>query len=455
MSVDCMRHSGYFAAAIAVASVVSCGCGGAGHSADERDAREAGNQQASRPQRAREPDHGTPEVLQLRVPESESAQVEFSGGAAFDHFGSSVAFDGSWMVVGAPGSDQQGKNAGAAGVFKLVNGSWVQVQSLSPEDLRPHDAFGHSVAVRDGVIAIGVPKRSAVYVFDLVNGRWSPAAVLSPGADAHDVAFGTAVAITSDLIAVGDHGDDSHAEDGGAVYLFRRQAAGWILEHRCVAADPQRHEMLGFSVDIEPDVLVAGAYGNRSHGPYAGGAHVFERDGETWKWTAFLAPANVAPLEEAGSSVAIDGSTVVVGARGNGERAERAGAAHVFARVDSEWEFVDTLYASNAKPGDAFGAAVALRGDTILVGAHFADDAGPGTGAAYVYRQRGDQWVQESTLLASDRTTNSEFGSSVALGEGWLGVGALRGSTRTGDGQEMTASGAVYLFHRSHVAKSR
>lgn len=143
---------------------------------------------------------------------------------------------------------------------------------------------------------------------------------------------------------------------------------------------------------------------------------------------------------EFGFAVAIDGEWAVVGARFDGTAASQAGAAYVLRRSADGWTQVAQLLASDASATDEFGYSVAIRGDRILVGARRDDPRALNSGSAYVFRREINGWVQEAKLVPSDGQSGDEFGASVAIGDGWLVVGAPL------DDDTGSNSGSVYFF---------
>src|SRR5262249_11922680 len=136
--------------------------------------------------------------------------------------------------------------------------------------------------------------------------------------------------------------------------------------------------------------------------------YIFVRSGSTWYQWAKLT-ASDAPGGEFGNSVALGRDTALVGAFG---RNFGTGAAYVFGRSGTTWTQQAELTASDAASGDVFGHSVALSGSTALVGAI---DKTSHTGAAYVFVRSGTSWTQQAELAASDAAPGDGFGISVAL----------------------------------------
>lgn len=205
------------------------------------------------------------------------------------------------------------------------------------------------------------------------------------------------------------------------------------------------------------------------------------RDGTAWSQDAELQSKSVAAGARFGYSVAVSGSSVIVGAPGEATRAETAedaepapaiagGAAHVFVRGKHGWEEQALLSATRdpavaaGTAGDLFGASVKLVGDTALVGAYGEDSnaagldgdarnaAAPNSGAVYLFTRSGDAWGTPTYIKASNTRGGDEFGRHTALASDGFVVGASNedGGARGPDGNQADVSapnsGAAYSF---------
>lgn len=147
-----------------------------------------------------------------------------------------------------------------------------------------------------------------------------------------------------------------------------------------------------------------------------------------------------------GSAVAIDGATAIISSPQPGSATggipAGPGRAYIFTNEGGTWAQTAVLTADDGTDGDFFGYAVALQGDTALVGAHFVTINGHAQqGAVYVFRRANGAWTQSQKLVADDGTTQSFFGASVALDGDHAFVGAY-GSTVNGN----FGQGAVYAY---------
>jgi hypothetical protein len=127
-----------------------------------------------------------------------------------------------------------------------------------------------------------------------------------------------------------------------------------------------------------------------------------------------------------GDAVAISGSTAVVGAPG---KSSNTGAAYVFVRSGTAWSEQAKLTDPHGVANDDFGASVAISGSTALVGA---SGKNSGTGAAYAFARSGTAWSRQATLKASDGAAGNNFGASVAISSSTAVIGAPFKNSTTG-----------------------
>ncbi|MFM7052133.1 MAG: FG-GAP-like repeat-containing protein [Planctomycetota bacterium] len=174
-------------------------------------------------------------------------------------------------------------------------------------------------------------------------------------------------------------------------------------------------QFFGTSVATDSNRAVFGAPGLFFS---VGAATIFERgSGNAWSFSTTLQGSQAAAGDEFGYSVALDGDLVAVGAPGaGGPLSSTQGAAFVFKRIGTAWIEVARLTASDGAAGDDFGFSVALKGDTLIVGAPGDDiNSQADRGSAYVFRNTsGNTWTQEFKLGAADGAAGDQLGWSVA-----------------------------------------
>lgn len=412
-----------------------------------------------------------------------------------DVFGFSVYVSGNTAVVGAPGedsasssvngnqSDNTSTQAGAAYIFVQNGVGWSQQAYLKAANSDARDRFGYSVVVSGDTVVVGAPGEAAgdgaAYVFVRNGTNWSQQAYLraSNSNIIESSNFGFSVALSDDTIVVGAPGE---ARSAGAAYVFVRDGTSWSEQAYLKASNAEAFDEFGYSVSVSGDTVVVGArfedsaadgvngdQGNYSENFFAGAAYIFVRNGTSWDQQAYLKASNSDGRDFFGTSVAVSGDTVVVGAIGerssavgvNSDQSNNdftaAGAAYVFVRNDRIWSQQAYLKAlNNSQPFGRFGFSVAVSGDTVVVGAMGEAIANVGNvaGAVHMFVRNETIWSQEARLKASNGDAGDQFGFSVAVSNDTVVASSLDEDSAAvginGDQSDNTAegSGAVYVF---------
>ena len=324
-----------------------------------------------------------------------------------DNLGYSVAVSGDYAVAGAFSEDGGGTNRGAVYVFERNyggNDNWGQMAKLVASDDDDSFYFGFSVALSGDYVVVGAfledglgTDRGAAYVFYRNQGgtdNWGQVAKLT-ASDADDSdQFGHSVAIGGDNVVVGAHYEDGLGTNRGAAYVYGRNQGGadnWGQVTKLTASNPENAAYFGYSVAVRGDFAVVGAYGEDGTGTNLGAAYIFDRNfggSDSWGQVTKLMASDAEDIDEFGTSVAIDGDYVVVGAYLEDGAGTSLGAAYVFYRNSpnpDDWGEVMKLTASDAEDQDWFGYSVAISGDYAVVSAAYEDDAGTNAGALYIF----------------------------------------------------------------------
>ena len=399
-------------------------------------------------------------------PIAQQAYLKASNAGQVDYFGYAVAVSGDTVVIGAYGEDGSAtvvngptdgvlRNSGAAYVFVRNGGTWMQQAYLKASNSSEDDYFGEAVAISEDTIIIGARRRD-----------------------------------TTPAEYTGQPGDSRLGS--GAAYVFVRNGTTWSQQAYLKASNFNGGDYFGHSVAVAGDTLVVGAIYEDSStvtvnsvpdesAVKSGAAYVFERTGTAWIEQAYLKATNAGAGDEFGTSVAVSGNTILVGAvwedggssgvNGVSDDAlTSSGASYVFVRNGVTWSQQAYLKASNTGEGYRFGNSVALSGDTAVVGSYTEDsrttgvnstpnENGESSGAAYVFVRDGENWSQQAYLKASNTFPTDYFGYSVSISENTLVVGAhLEKSSTTGvnSTQNFGAfhSGAAYVFVRNGITWS-
>lgn len=419
-----------------------------------------------------------------------------------DYFGTRVSISGDTLVVGASGegstentitndttasTNNAEPNAGAVYVYRRTGTEWAQeayVKAANAQGYIPYnppvtsgqspDYFGSQVAVNADTFVVGVSQEDASQS-TITNGT---------GASANN-----------------------SASDSGAVYVYRRSGSVWAQEAFIKASNVGQYDNFGSSVSLHGDTLAVGAPNEDSNqtvitnGPTAssnndatesGAVYVFRRNGTQWAQEAFVKAANADVYDHFGVSVAVSGDVLVVGAPEedsdqktitNGSTASvenilgDSGAAYIYRRLGIEWAQEAYVKAANVggyintnNSGDRFGYAVAVSGETVVVGAYHedssqstitnsssasSDDSLKKSGAVYIYRRLGNMWSQEAYVKGVNAGNDDYFGSSVSISGDTLAVGAygedsnqstVTNGPAASQSNNSSDSGAVYIY---------
>jgi hypothetical protein len=315
-----------------------------------------------------------------------------SDGGPVHLFGTSTAIDGDRVLIGSPNADGLARASGAAYSWTRSGSDWTLEQKLFSPDGDTDQRFGMAVDLEGDRAVIGSnwddpagAYSGSAHVFALSGGSWSQEGevVASDGHEGDE--FGRAVALSGDRIAIGAPGADAGAENAGAVYVFVKVGGAWLEEARLTSVHAHFNAMLGSSVALEGDRLVAGApqCGNCVT---PGWASVFHRDVSGWHEEQLLIPPDGHDLDRYGNSVAIQGETILVGAPYHDYPVESAGAFYVWRPCDGIWQAEALGTSNDAFDFDEFAFSVALDADTIAVGVWRDDDYGSFSGSAYTFR---------------------------------------------------------------------
>lgn len=300
--------------------------------------------------------------------------------------------------------------------------------------------FSRSLRLALGVVALAcVSHLSAQMIPDALAlqqgtasgpGKWAETVLTS------DAEYGRAVALDGDTLVVGApfHDPGLPGIASGTAFVYRRANGVWTLEQQLQPTTAEPYVLFGWSADIDGDTIVVGAYG---WSDFNGGIFIFERNGATW--TQVARRTATAGADYFGETVAISGDLVVAGHRADNSF---RGAVHTFERnVGGLDNWGETGKVTADAIGDEFGSSVAIDGDTLVVGAPYDDDKGSNSGSVDVYTRNGtDRWAFQQRLVVATGIANERFGNRVALEEDLLAIGTANGGFSRDN---------VYLWRRS------
>lgn len=365
----------------------------------------------------------TIDPLVVRDPSILQGPVTDTGNVVGSRFGSTIASDGSRLMVRAGADfDPAGRCFGKVYTFKNEAGIWSFESQLIPPAALLTDAtgeFGSSIAIHGNTAVVGNPisfSKGQVHVYEFSGSSWQHvtrfqrADGLSPFDSSAD--FGRAVAVWGDVIVAGDpSAKPPSMETEGMVFAYRKTNGQWVDDGRLAPPAGPLPYALGQSLALQDGRAFVGA--DRA-------VHIFERTPAGWSQTERLTAPAFAEFPF-GAPLAVSGETLAVGTTdlfGNSN-----GAVHLFRQEAGAWNHQARLAVqggpSSLGEEKSFGDSIALSGDLCLVGATRLVPPGIADyGAVIAFTCTGGVWTREADLFAATGT-----GESVALAGGFAFVG--------------------------------
>ena len=223
----------------------------------------------------------------------------------------------------------------------------------------------------------------AAYIFKLQNGNWLESMKLVPSDGASRMLFGSSVSLANNRALIGAHLDNEGGIYAGAAYVYESpNGAVWNETAKLTSLNPSETDQLGVSVSLSGNRALLGAYTNES-GTASGSAYVFENDGNQWQQTAHIVPDGLNEMDFFGQSVSLAGNRALIGAQHDQDNGFNSGAAFYYelSNTTGVWDEKQKLGASNGSSEDFFGRSVSLLGNRALVGTPRRN----AIGLAYVY----------------------------------------------------------------------
>ena len=358
-------------------------------------------------------------------------------GQAGAQFGHVVAISGDIAIVGDRSGSITGLNGpGAAYVYVRDGADWVAQQKLLADDGENGNNFGVSVAVSGDTAA--VVGDGAVYIFTRTGTVWTQQDKIAAG-----TARASSVALDGDTVLFGaSTDDDAGGVSTGAAYVYVRLGNVWMQQQKLLADDGVEGDRFGDKVALHVDTALIGAAGCCNPGfgfGDSGTAYVFVRANALWSQQQKLHPPDLEADDFYGSALAVQGDTALIGAPNDRIGGIAFGSVYQFERNGGVWVEQQKLLAEDGADNDLFGSAVGLDERLAVIGAQGDDSGVPNSGSAYLLQRAASGWEQHE-FFADDAASSDVFGGAAAISGGTIVVGA-RDDDDSGD-----ASGSAYIF---------
>lgn len=333
-----------------------------------------------------------------------------SATTAGDLFGFSVSIDGEYAIIGAPQNYPYSLHGnGAAYIFKYEDSKWVEKAKLTVSNSDSTYGFGYKVEISGEYVIIGAEGIKDGYV-------WTSSLIFHRTGEKWFEQFrlndGDSWDINGDYAVIG-----STSEEGtsGAVYVFKRNGESWVQDARLTSSNPVWLGWFGTSVAIDGSYLIVG----ESQTSGKGAAYIFKRDSSTWFEEARITPRGAQYYDHFGSQVDLSGVHAIIGA-------SNSKLSYIYQRNDIGWTEIMRI--------NGYGDIVAIDGDYVLIGGELEN-------SAYVFKRVGDKWPENARLLTrpltsrwlSDESFLSISGNYCIIGAPW-------------DNEDYSGAGVAYIF---------
>tara|TARA_R110002072_G_scaffold103494_4_gene226991 strand:- start:57 stop:1400 length:1344 start_codon:yes stop_codon:yes gene_type:complete len=345
-----------------------------------------------------------------------SQELSSTNPTNFDRFGAAVDIGEGLVIVGARLDDTASTNGGLAYVFNANTGAFIR--QLEGSNITPGDEFGASVAIHGNIILVGAqyhnfgPTNSgAAYFFNASTGAQTR--FVGPSDAANNDWFGESVAINSVISLVSAPNTSNNDGTRGAVFAFLNSTMKQLVK---ITPPVNRGNVrFGSSLAMNEIFFVVGAPGDSSPTtPFPGEAYIYSV--ATGLPTELLIADTPDPASQFGWDVDIDGNIVVIGAKSDDAFGDAAGAVYVFDATNGNQ--LMRLGSPNPEIEGNFGSSVAIGNGVIVVGADRESGVDYGSGAVYIFDSSTYELI--TSVLPDELERNSKFGGVIAIKDGTI-----------------------------------
>lgn len=384
-------------------------------------------------------------------------------GTMFGEFGSKVATNGVDVAISSAKKDSNSYAIGSVQIFTRNGTDW---STLDPTEVKfysgiQYDEFGSDLALTADRLIVGATGDSKTYIYHKTTSSWYSATldqVISHGVGSN-TEFGFGVATSGSTIVIGAPGDDSVSSNSGSIITYEKTGSNnWTQSDELLPGENQPShnggDLFGNHIAIDGDYMVVSAAGTDSSLVPEGMVYLYSRNDQgtpsddtddTWDFVRGLLPPDLSAVTGFGTRVAIDGGTILIGARLTSGKDE----VYIYERNGADWTLLPPkvsplLSKYTYKNSDV--SNIAVSGDTIVIGQPKATGNFSTSGVISVYAKRGSDWSTlspvETVLYADDGSYGDKFGQSIDIDGDRIIVGA----------PEKGDTGAVYLFEKGSTS---
>ncbi len=378
---------------------------------------------------------------------AQTAKIVSTNRESRAEYGTSVALTENLAVVGA---SRETIASGAAYIYaKDSQGEWSFLQRLAATDPNEGAEYGGGVAFAGGYVVVaagradvaGLQRAGALYVYENINGNWELDTKLLASDMSGEAKLGmnpTSLSADGNTVVGGAPGENSWT---GSVYVFNNVAGTWTESQKILSPNPQPNDVFGIGVSISGDYLAVGASEVDAR---KGAVYIYLKNSNgDFEYVQTLVASDAGNNDFFGTSVSLAGNQLVVGAYG--KNAEQ-GAAYIFERNNQgTWEEVQKVNGNASSEGTQFGWSTSIQQDYIVVSAPHI--FGAEAGEVYLYkRNNSGTWAEEQIVQGTDTVGEDFYGWSIALWGDELIAGAPWEDHDANGGNEIDRAGSAYIF---------
>lgn len=294
------------------------------------------------------------------------------------------------------------------------------------------DLFGAAIASDNNRVIIGQGNGEKAHIYTLSGDGISLEQTIEPPAASAE--FGRSVDVSGNHVVVGSFYDATNGTNAGAIHTFYLKNDTWLLSKKIIGSEVVTEDRFGQNLQMENDMMAASA-AKHSNG---GQVYIFNRIGNMWSESQILEGSDTAPGDSFGAAIALHGQTLVIGAH---QHNSNSGKVYVFRLENGSWTEIQTMTSPMGTTADLFGRRLAMYGDTLVISADGDDTHFSNSGAAHIYiRKPNGLFEYQNSLHASDPAINHGYTSGLSLYKNHIAV------TANDDDDAGTDAGAVYIY---------
>jgi hypothetical protein len=337
------------------------------------------------------------------------------------HFGSSFSLYGDRALVGHTLEDVLGDKTGAVYHYKLQNNNWYFVEQIKTGDGQRYDYFGSPIAQNDEYVVIGAygedadgREAGAAYVFEKTGGQIQEIAKITGGKGAVYASAGSSISLSDNHLLVSAHNEENGSIRSGAAYIYYYNGLRWVREQKLKGINREEDDRFGSSVFIKGSTALVGDTGDQYLNYYnRGSVYVFEQENEGWERKTILSPNINKSGLQFGTSVVMDQNFIFVSANGDDVKGNGSGSVHIFENINGHWNQIGTLYPPLNQNYQYFGRTLGLSSDWLIVYASRDGINDDNSGALYFYDRTNLASGYTQKITASDLSVDTIYDSLV------------------------------------------